>query len=80
MTDHANELMIAGLFVIYGKDYVDLCKKLGKDAEAVRAQAHVDAMIEATKKYGTYYLTNSTSSLVFDFTIFDGFTVELHQA
>jgi len=31
---------------------VDLCKKLGKDAEAVRAQAHVDAMIEATKKYG----------------------------
>ncbi len=48
----AESLMIAGLFVIYGKDYVDLCKKLGKDAEAVRAQAHVDAMIEATKKYG----------------------------
>jgi cellobiose phosphorylase len=48
----AESLMIAGLFVIYGKDYVDLCKKLGKDDEAVRAQAHVDAMIEATKKYG----------------------------
>jgi len=48
----AESLMIAGLFVIYGKDYVDLCKKLGKDNEAARAQAQVDAMIEATKKYG----------------------------
>ncbi len=44
--------MIAGLFVIYGKDYVDLCRKLGKEEEAVRAQNQVDAMIEATKKYG----------------------------
>ena len=48
----AESLMIAGLFVIYGKDYVDLCRKLGKEEEAVRAQNQVDAMIEATKKYG----------------------------
>lgn len=48
----AESLMIAGLFVIYGKDYVDLCKKLGKDKEAARAQEQVDRMIEATKKYG----------------------------
>jgi cellobiose phosphorylase len=48
----AESVMIAGLFVIYGKDYVDLCKKLGKSEEAARAQKHVDEMIDAVKKYG----------------------------
>ena len=48
----AESLMIAGLFVIYGQDYVDLCKKLGKAEEAARAQAHVDAMKEAVKEHG----------------------------
>lgn len=48
----AESLMIAGLFVIYGQDYVDLCKKAGKTAEAARAQAHVDAMKIAVKNYG----------------------------
>ncbi len=48
----AESIMIAGLFVIYGKDYVDLCKKLGKTDEAARAQKHVDEMIDAVKKHG----------------------------
>jgi cellobiose phosphorylase len=48
----AESLMIAGLFVIYGKDYVDLCKKLGKTAEATRAQKDVDNMINAVKLHG----------------------------
>lgn len=48
----AESLMIAGLFVIYGSDYVTLCTKLGKTAEASRAQSHVDAMIAAVKKHG----------------------------
>jgi cellobiose phosphorylase len=48
----AESLMIAGLFVIYGRDYVTLCSKLGKSEEAVRAQSHIDAMIEAVKKHG----------------------------
>ena len=48
----AESLMIAGLFVVYGRDYVELCKRLGKTAEAARAQSHVDAMIEAVKKHG----------------------------
>ncbi len=48
----AESLMIAGLFVIYGRDYVTLCKKLQNDEEAVRAQSHIDAMIEAVKKHG----------------------------
>ncbi len=48
----AESLMIAGLFVVYGRDYIELCKVLGKDAEAARAQKHVDAMVEAVKQHG----------------------------
>jgi cellobiose phosphorylase len=48
----AESLMIAGLFVVYGRDYVTLCKKLGNNEEAARAQLHIDAMIEAVKKHG----------------------------
>jgi cellobiose phosphorylase len=48
----AESVMIAGLFVVYGRDYVELCKKLGKDKEAERAQKLVDTMVEVIKKYG----------------------------
>ncbi len=48
----AESLMIAGLFVVYGKDYIELCNVLGKEDEAARAQKHVDAMTEAIKKHG----------------------------
>jgi cellobiose phosphorylase len=48
----AESLMIAGLFVIYGRDYVTLCSKLGLKEEADRAQKHIDAMIDAVKKHG----------------------------
>lgn len=48
----AESLMIAGLFVIYGRDYIELCKKMGKSEEANRAQKEVDIMIVAVKKYG----------------------------
>jgi cellobiose phosphorylase len=50
--DIAESLMIAGLFVVYGKEYVDLCRFVGKDAEADKAQEHVDQMIEAVKTHG----------------------------
>jgi cellobiose phosphorylase len=48
----AESVMIAGLFVVYGRDYVDLCKRLGKNTEAIRAQKLVDNMVEVIKKYG----------------------------
>ena len=48
----AESLMIAGLFVVTGKDYVALCQKLGKNDEAARMQKAVDAMIAAVKKDG----------------------------
>jgi cellobiose phosphorylase len=59
----AESLMIAGLFVVCGKDYVELCKELEKRAnddkcatsfkdEAARAQKCIDSMVEAVKKHG----------------------------
>ena len=48
----AESLMIAGLFVVYGRDYVELCHKVGNSIEALRAQQQVDAMEEAVKSYG----------------------------
>ncbi|MDE5989360.1 MAG: glycosyl transferase [Duncaniella sp.] len=48
----AESLMIAGQFVIYGRDYEELCRRMGLDAEADRARAHVEAMVEAVKKHG----------------------------
>src|SRR4030043_1032637 len=48
----AESIMIAGLFVIYGREYVDLCKKLGKNDEAIRAQKEVGNMIAAVKQHG----------------------------
>ncbi len=48
----AESLMIAGLFVVTGKEYVALCRRIGNEAEATRAQQHVDAMISAVKRDG----------------------------
>lgn len=48
----AESLMIAGLFVVYGKEFVKLCRQIGKDAEALEAENHVNNMIEAVKKHG----------------------------
>jgi len=48
----AESVMIAGLFVVYGRDYVELCKQIGKNDEAARAQKEVDKMIETVKKHG----------------------------
>jgi cellobiose phosphorylase len=48
----AESVMIAGLFVVYGRDYVELCKKLNKTIEAARAQKLVDNMVDVIKKHG----------------------------
>ncbi len=48
----AESLMIAGLFVVYGREYIELCKYIGKDQEAKKAQVHVDNMVEAVKTHG----------------------------
>lgn len=48
----AESLMIAGLFIVCGRDYVELCKNIGKNEEAERAQKFIDSMIEAVRKHG----------------------------
>jgi len=48
----AESLMIAGLFVVYGREYARLCLRLGKDEEAARALRHVNAMVEKVIQHG----------------------------
>ena len=48
----AESLMIAGLFVVYGKEFVKLCQRIGFDGEAEEAQIYVDQMVEAVKSHG----------------------------
>ena len=48
----AESLMIAGLFVVCGRDYVELCRHLGLSQEADRAEGLVENMVEAVKKHG----------------------------
>jgi cellobiose phosphorylase len=50
----AESLMIAGLFVVCGRDYVELCRERGLDAEADRAEKCVEDMVEAVKKHGPF--------------------------
>jgi len=48
----AESLMIAGLFVVYGKEYVKLCRQIGKAKEADEAESHVEQMVQAIKDHG----------------------------
>ncbi len=48
----AESVFIAGLFVYAGKDFVEICKRHGEVQMAEEAQKHIDAMVEATLKYG----------------------------
>ncbi|KXX70563.1 GH36-type glycosyl hydrolase domain-containing protein [Flammeovirga sp. SJP92] len=48
----AESVMIAGLFVVYGTEYIQLCKELGKTEEAERASKFVEAMKNAVKTKG----------------------------
>ena len=48
----AESLMIAGQFVLYGREYARLCRLRGDDAGATATQEHVDAMVHAVKEHG----------------------------
>ncbi|MBN1599482.1 MAG: glycosyl transferase [Bacteroidales bacterium] len=48
----AESIMIAGLFVVYGNEFIELCRRAGKVKEAAEAQKHVDNMIKSVKKHG----------------------------
>ncbi|MCU4677239.1 glycosyl transferase [Catenovulum sp. 2E275] len=48
----AESLMIAGQFVLYGKEYVQICQELGKTELAKQAQAEIDKMVQAVLQHG----------------------------
>lgn len=48
----AESVLIAGMFVFIGKEYIELCKEIGNLEEANRAQGHIDKMIEAVLTHG----------------------------
>lgn len=48
----AESVMIAGLFVYYGREYAELCSFSGKNEEAERALKYVNEMVDAIKKHG----------------------------
>jgi cellobiose phosphorylase len=48
----AESIMIAGLFVAYGSEFVNLCKILNKNDEARECQMHVDKMVMAINQHG----------------------------
>ena len=48
----AESLMIAGLFVFCGRQYSELCRRVGLADEAARADSHLGAMVDAVKKHG----------------------------
>ncbi|MDC7220453.1 MAG: glycosyl transferase [Spirochaetales bacterium] len=50
--DTAESLMIAGLFVLYGKEYERICQLSGKEMKAQIARKHIEAMEEAVIKHG----------------------------
>lgn len=48
----AESVFIAGMFVKYGREYADLCRLIGKDAEAERALKEVDFVYKAVLDAG----------------------------
>jgi len=48
----AESVMIAGMFVLYGRDYIQLCQQIGKDREAQDAKVHVTQMMKAIDEHG----------------------------
>ncbi len=48
----AESLMIAGLFVVCGRDYAALCRQIGQDDEATRAEGLIRQMADAVKQHG----------------------------
>jgi len=48
----AESVMIAGLFVVCGREFVQLCRRIGKVDEGEAAQKYIDEMIETVKNHG----------------------------
>ena len=47
----AESVMIAGLFVVYGKEFIKLCNRIGNTEEANKANKHVKTMTQTIKDH-----------------------------
>jgi cellobiose phosphorylase len=48
----AESVFIAGMFVLYGREYAEICRRIGRKEAADAALAEAAAMEEAVKKHG----------------------------
>ena len=48
----AESVLIAGMFVFIGREFVALCRRLGLDGEADAAQGHIDQMVQTVLEHG----------------------------
>lgn len=55
----AESVMIAGMFVLYGSEFVQLCSRCGKKEDAEAAQVYINQMIDGIEKHawdGNWFL------------------------
>lgn len=48
----AESVLIAGMFVLIGNEYVELCREIGNEEECARAKKYVEEMEEVVLKHG----------------------------
>ncbi|MBN1115019.1 MAG: glycosyl transferase [Oligoflexia bacterium] len=48
----AESVMIAGLFVYAGREFMELCRLMGKEDEAKQAEKHINEMVQTVIKHG----------------------------
>jgi cellobiose phosphorylase len=48
----AESILIAGMFVYYGREFEEICKRIRKEEEAKEAHKHVNNMIDVINQYG----------------------------
>ncbi len=48
----AESVFIAGMYVLYGRQYADICRRLGLEAEAAEVESSAAAMVETVKGPG----------------------------
>ena len=48
----AESVLIAAMFVVYGREFATLCRRTGRDEEAERAEAEVETMVTAVERHG----------------------------
>jgi cellobiose phosphorylase len=48
----AESVLIAEMFILYGTEFADICRRTGRTAEAAEAEQHIADMKEAVDKHG----------------------------